>query len=114
MKAVVHKFGGVALANAEAIRHAVATADVVLAFDRTSRTQPGHALLGWASDRDIGRELGPLPLLPDLYLIYPQGNPLRATQDCPYLQAGETKYGRPILHHSRTVFLVRTATHKSR
>jgi putative proteasome-type protease len=34
---------------------------------------------------------------PDLYLIYPQGNPLRATQDCPYLQAGETKYGRPIL-----------------
>jgi putative proteasome-type protease len=34
---------------------------------------------------------------PDLYLVYPQGNPLRATQDSPYLQIGETKYGRPIL-----------------
>jgi putative proteasome-type protease len=34
---------------------------------------------------------------PDLYLIYPQGNPLRATEDSPYLQLGECKYGRPIL-----------------
>lgn len=33
----------------------------------------------------------------DLYMIYPQGNPLRATRDSPYLQIGETKYGRPIL-----------------
>lgn len=33
----------------------------------------------------------------DLYLIYPQGNPLRATEDSPYLQVGESKYGRPIL-----------------
>jgi putative proteasome-type protease len=34
---------------------------------------------------------------PSLYLIYPQGNPLRATEDSPYLQLGECKYGRPIL-----------------
>src|SRR6185437_7899081 len=34
---------------------------------------------------------------PDLMLIYPQGNPLQATEDSPYLQIGETKYGRPIL-----------------
>ncbi len=33
----------------------------------------------------------------DLYMIYPQGNPLRATEDSPYLQIGEIKYGRPIL-----------------
>lgn len=33
----------------------------------------------------------------DLYLIYPQGNPLNATHDSPYLQVGEVKYGRPIL-----------------
>jgi putative proteasome-type protease len=32
-----------------------------------------------------------------LYLIYPQGNPLCATEDSPYLQIGECKYGRPIL-----------------
>jgi putative proteasome-type protease len=35
--------------------------------------------------------------MPNLYLIYPQGNPLRATEDSPYLQLGECKYGRPIL-----------------
>lgn len=34
---------------------------------------------------------------PELYLVYPQGNPLRATEECPYLQIGECKYGRPIL-----------------
>ncbi len=34
---------------------------------------------------------------PDLYMVYPQGNPLRATEDSPYLQIGECKYGRPIL-----------------
>jgi putative proteasome-type protease len=32
-----------------------------------------------------------------LFLIYPQGNPLQATQDSPFLQIGESKYGRPIL-----------------
>ena len=33
----------------------------------------------------------------DLYMVYPQGNPLRATEDSPFLQIGECKYGRPIL-----------------
>lgn len=33
----------------------------------------------------------------DLYMVYPQGNPLRATEDSPFLQIGEHKYGRPIL-----------------
>ena len=34
---------------------------------------------------------------PELFLIYPQGNPICATDDSPYLQIGEVKYGRPIL-----------------
>jgi putative proteasome-type protease len=34
---------------------------------------------------------------PSLFMIYPQGNPLQATHESPYLQVGETKYGRPIL-----------------
>jgi putative proteasome-type protease len=34
---------------------------------------------------------------PGLYLIYPQGNPLSASRDSPFLQIGECKYGRPIL-----------------
>lgn len=35
--------------------------------------------------------------VPQLYMIYPQGNPLLASEESPYLQIGETKYGRPIL-----------------
>jgi putative proteasome-type protease len=46
-----------------------------------------HLLLGG----QIGREP------PNLYMIYPQGNPIMATEDSPYLQIGESKYGRPIL-----------------
>src|SRR4051812_17636625 len=34
---------------------------------------------------------------PNLMLIYPQGNFVQATEESPYLQIGETKYGRPIL-----------------
>jgi putative proteasome-type protease len=29
--------------------------------------------------------------------VYPQGNPLSASEDSPYLQIGDSKYGRPIL-----------------
>lgn len=34
---------------------------------------------------------------PQVYMIYAQGNPLRCTRTSPYLQIGESKYGRPIL-----------------
>lgn len=34
---------------------------------------------------------------PELYLIYSQGNFIQATKDTPFLQVGETKYGKPIL-----------------
>jgi putative proteasome-type protease len=32
-----------------------------------------------------------------LYLIYPQGNYFAASPQTPYLQIGETKYGKPAL-----------------
>ena len=34
---------------------------------------------------------------PRLFLIYPEGNFIEATDDTPFMQIGETKYGRPIL-----------------
>lgn len=34
---------------------------------------------------------------PRLFLIYPEGNFIEASDDSPYFQSGETKYGRPIL-----------------
>ncbi len=34
---------------------------------------------------------------PRLFMIYPEGNFLEASDDTPFFQIGETKYGRPIL-----------------
>lgn len=34
---------------------------------------------------------------PQLFLIYSQGNFIQATKEMPFLQIGETKYGKPIL-----------------
>jgi len=34
---------------------------------------------------------------PRLFLVYPEGNFIEASEDTPFFQTGETKYGRPIL-----------------
>ncbi|WP_035985903.1 proteasome-type protease [Leptolyngbya sp. KIOST-1] len=34
---------------------------------------------------------------PELFLVYSQGNCIQATPETPFLQIGETKYGKPIL-----------------
>lgn len=34
---------------------------------------------------------------PALYHLYPQGSFIASTKDAPYLQIGESKYGKPIL-----------------
>lgn len=38
----------------------------------------------------------------ELYMIYPEGNCIRATSDTPFFQLGESKYGKPILDRSVT------------
>ncbi|MGO2277477.1 MULTISPECIES: peptidase [unclassified Psychrobacter] len=37
---------------------------------------------------------------PELYMIYPEGNCIKATEDTPFFQLGESKYGKPILDRS--------------
>lgn len=39
---------------------------------------------------------------PKLYLIYRQGNFIQATKETPFLQIGETKYGKPIIDRTIT------------
>ncbi|MEB4591779.1 proteasome-type protease [Candidatus Thiothrix sp. Deng01] len=34
---------------------------------------------------------------PNIYMIYPQGNYITTSDDTPYLQIGESKYGKPVL-----------------
>jgi len=43
----------------------------------------------------VGGQIGDEP--PQIFLVYPQGNYIRATPETPYLQIGEAKYGKPIL-----------------
>ena len=48
---------------------------------------------------------------PELYMVYSQGNFLRATKQTPFLQIGEIKYGKPIL--DRTIFFDSTTLDES-
>src|SRR5690606_39119877 len=43
----------------------------------------------------VGGQVGDEP--PDIFMVYPQGNYIRASDDLPYLQIGETKYGKLML-----------------
>lgn len=43
----------------------------------------------------LGGQIAEMP--PRLFLVYPEGNFIEASDDTPFLQIGETKYGRPIL-----------------
>lgn len=43
----------------------------------------------------FGGQIGQMP--PGMFMIYPQGNYIHESDEHPYLQIGETKYGKPIL-----------------
>jgi len=43
----------------------------------------------------VGGQIG--DQAPDIFMVYPQGNYIRASDDLPYLQIGETKYGKLML-----------------
>jgi putative proteasome-type protease len=48
----------------------------------------------------VGGQIGDLP--PQIYYIYPQGNVMHASTESPFLQIGESKYGKPILDRGFT------------
>ena len=71
---------GVSLAQLSArgtlfVDHALAVADVALAFRRSAMTRPGHAVISWESDWELAGTLGPSPIRPDGRLVY-------ATESC--------------------------------
>lgn len=72
-------------------------------LDRPALEKDG---IGFSVNVLLAGQIGRDP--PQLYMVYPQGNPLAASEDSPFLQIGETKYGRPILdrgvrYHSTTL-----------
>jgi putative proteasome-type protease len=48
----------------------------------------------------VGGQIGDGPM--GIYSVYPQGNFIQATEDTPFLQLGESKYGKPILDRNLT------------
>jgi len=50
---------------------------------------------GFGASFILGGRIGAGPA--DIFLIYPEGNYIAASRDKPFLQIGETKYGKPIL-----------------
>lgn len=66
---------GVSLAQLSArgtlfVEHALAIADVALAFRRSALARPGHSLITWESDWELVTTLGPSPIRPDGRLVY--------------------------------------------
>ena len=66
---------------------------------REVRTLDGPSLeaskAGFAASFILGGQIGSEP--PRLFQVYAEGNFIEATEDTPYFQIGEHKYGKPIL-----------------
>lgn len=62
---------------------------------RESSSQAGQANVDFRTTLILGGQL--YGEEPALYLIYPEGNCISASPETPYLQIGESKYGKPIL-----------------
>lgn len=110
-QAVIHELGQDIKTGAEVSLHNITTMYEVARYignkirniqeeDRTWLDQDG---IKFQCNFLVGGQLPGEPS--EVYLIYSQGNCIKATPETPFLQIGETKYGKPILD--------RTLTHES-
>ena len=60
-----------------------------------AHAQTGASSEAFSGTIILGGQVGGAP--PRLYLIYPEGNFIEATDDNPFFQIGEAKYGKPII-----------------
>lgn len=68
-----------------------------LSVDVANRHRPALSATGvdGSSTFILGGQIGLAP--PDILLVYPEGNYIRASDDRPFLQIGETKFGKFLL-----------------
>ncbi|MDO4226110.1 peptidase [Neisseria dentiae] len=71
--------------------------DLVSKVARTTQTR-AYTQEGFGSNFLLGGQIKGQQT--ELYHIYSEGNCINATEDTPYLQIGEAKYGKPILDRS--------------
>ncbi|MEO8439541.1 MAG: peptidase [Spartobacteria bacterium] len=76
----------------ETVRYVGSKVREVEQRDRAALEADGFS---WNINLIVGGQIAGLE--PEVHAIYPQGNSIHASKDCPYLQIGESKYGKPIL-----------------
>ncbi|MDO6476133.1 peptidase [Alteromonas sp. 1_MG-2023] len=85
--------------NLRAGKHLHELADYVGKLSQAEQKQHAEAMERSGSSNEsnfiIGGQIAGQPH--EIFLIYPQGNYISASDDTPYLQIGENKYGKPIL-----------------
>lgn len=85
-------------------RYVFDAADYVGRLSRKIQEKHGPALLRTGVSGEVSLIVGGqiAGRDPELLMIYPQGNYIGASAETPYLQLGETKYGKPILDRLAT------------
>lgn len=81
--------------NLFTVRDLTEAGDYVGSVSRAQQTKVTGGGSAFEASFILGGQIGEEP--PDILLIYPEGNHIRATEETPYLQIGESKYGKPIL-----------------
>ncbi len=85
----------VCLSTVQSMAEAVDYVGVVSTNLQRNQTARDTANTNFEASFIFGGQIAGQP--PEIYLIYPQGNHIHESSSHPFLQIGETKYGKPIL-----------------
>jgi putative proteasome-type protease len=85
----------ICLSTVQNMAEAVDYVGVVSTNLQRSQTSRDTANTNFEASFIFGGQIAGQP--PEIYLIYPQGNHIHESSSHPFLQIGETKYGKPIL-----------------
>jgi putative proteasome-type protease len=83
------------LTNLMTVQNMDAAADYVGEVSLAQQQKPAGTNTNFEASFVLGGQIGKQKMR--IVLIYPQGNYITSSRDTPYLQIGESKYGKPIL-----------------
>lgn len=77
------------------VQHLTDAAEYIGGLNRLQQEKNTGGGTGFEASFIIGGQI--IGHKPGIYMVYPQGNYITTSHDTPYLQIGESKYGKPIL-----------------
>jgi putative proteasome-type protease len=77
------------------VPHMTEAADYVGELSRAQQEKHSSPGVNFEASFIVGGQIADIK--PSIYLVYPQGNHITTSFNTPYLQIGESKYGKPIL-----------------